>query len=75
VDNSVSCHHLLSDEVDQQEWRVALGAVAAQADGASKELAFGATALADEAFTAAKAFVHGLRRDRSATLELCSQLL
>jgi hypothetical protein len=74
VDNSVRGNHLLSEEIDQQERGVALGAVATQTDGTCKELALGATALADEAFTAARAFVHGPRHDRSAALELCSHL-
>jgi hypothetical protein len=71
----VSGNHLLSEEIDQQQWRVALGAVATQTDGARKELAFWATALADEAFTAARAFVHGLRHYGSATPELSSHLV
>jgi hypothetical protein len=75
VDNSVRCNHLLSDDVDQQQRRVALRAVATEPDGAVEAIAFGATALADEALTAARAFVDGLRHDGSALLELSSQLV
>jgi hypothetical protein len=71
----VSGNHLLSEEIDQQQWRVALGALATQADGTRKEAALGATTLADETLTAIGAFVNGLRHDRSATLELCSHLV
>ena len=71
----MSGNHLLSEEIDQQQWRVALGALAAQTDGTSKDLAFGATPLADGAFTADGAFVHGLRHDCSAALELMPKLL
>ena len=63
ISQSASGNHLLSEEIDQQEWRIALRAVTAQANGPSKELAFGAPALADGAFTADGAFVHGLRHD------------
>jgi hypothetical protein len=73
--SSASCEHLLSEEIDQQEWRVALGAGTAQANGPRKELAFGATTLADGAFTADGAFVHGPRHDYSAALELVPKLL
>jgi len=75
VDKSASCNHLLSEEIDQQDWRVALGAVTAQANGPCKELAFGATALADGAFTAGGAFVDGPRHHCSAAPELMSKLL
>lgn len=74
VDNSVRRNHLLSEEIDQQEWRVAFGAAATQAYGTVKEAALGATALADETFTAIGAFVDGLRDDRSATLELLAKV-
>jgi hypothetical protein len=37
----VSEYHLLSDEIDQQQGRVAFRAVAAQANGAAKEMAVG----------------------------------
>ena len=69
------CNHLLSEEIDQQQWRVALGAVTTQANGPCEELAFGATALADGTFTADGAFVDGPRHYCLATLELCSQLV
>jgi hypothetical protein len=49
--------------------------VAAQANGSGKELAFGAAALADGAFAADGALVHGPRRYCSAALELMSKLL
>ena len=75
MDKSASSNHLLSEEIDQQEWHVALGAVTTQANGPCEELAFGATALADGAFTADGAFVHGLRHDCSAALELMPKLL
>ena len=71
----MSCNYLLSEEIDQQQWRVALGAVTSQAYGPCKELAFGATALADGALTADGAFVHGLRHYGSAALELMPKLL
>jgi hypothetical protein len=75
VDNSASCDHLLSEEIDQQEWRVTLGAVTTQANGPCKKLAFGATALADRAFTADGAFVHSPRDYGSAPLELMPKVL
>jgi hypothetical protein len=75
VEKSVRCNHLLSEEIDQQEWRVAFGAVATQTDGTAIEMALRATTLADEALTAVGAFVHGARHDRSATLELMAKLL
>lgn len=75
ITQSASGNHLLSEEIDQQEWHVALGAVTTQANGPCEELAFGATALADGAFTADGAFVHGLRHDCSAALELMPKLL
>jgi hypothetical protein len=75
VDKLASCNHLLSEEIDQQEWRVALGAVTAQANSPHKELAFGATSLADGAFTADGAFVNGPRHDGSAALELMPKVL
>ena len=61
--------HLLSEQIDQQQGRVAFRAVTAQADGAAKEIAVWAAALADEALTAALAFVDGVRHDRAAALE------
>ena len=70
MDNSVRRNHLLSEEIDQQEWRIAFGVVAAQPDGAAKEMALWATPLADATFTATRAFVHGLRHHRAATLEV-----
>src|SRR5437879_12009657 len=51
--------HLLPEQIDQQQGCVAFRAVTAQADGAAKQLAIGAAALADEPFTAARALVHG----------------
>jgi hypothetical protein len=52
VDNSGSANHLLSQQIDQQQGCIALRAMTAQANGASKETAVWAAALADEAFTA-----------------------
>ena len=75
MDKSLSCNHLLSEEIDQQKWCVALGAVATQADGTAKELAVGATPLADGTLTAVGALVHGPRHDCSAALELVAKLL
>ena len=74
VDNSVRCNHLLSEQIDQQQGCVALRAVTAQSDGTSKEMALWAAALADEALTAALAFVDGVRHYCAAALEfLCDQ--
>ena len=75
MDNSVRRNHLLSQKIDQQQRRVAFRAVATEPNGTAKEMACGATALAEEALTAASAFVHGLRDDGSALLELTAQLL
>jgi hypothetical protein len=62
-------NHLLPDEIDQQEWGIAFGAVAAQPDGPAKELALRATPLADETFTAAGALINRVRDDRALLLE------
>ena len=67
--------HLLSEQIDQQQGRVAFRAVTAQADGAAKEIAVWAAALADEAFAAARALVDGLRHYRATTLEVLAQAL
>ena len=75
MDNSVSGHHLLSEEIDQQQRRVALGALTTQAHGTIEEIAGRAAALADETFAAAGAFVHGVRDDDALTLELVAELL
>ena len=75
MDNSVRRNHLLSEEIDQQEWRIAFGAVAAQPDGPAKEMALRATPLADEAFTAAGALVDRPRHHRAAALELLAKAL
>ena len=69
MDYSVRRNHLLSEEIEQQEWRIAFGAVAAQPDGAAKEMALRATPLADETFTAAGALVNRVRDDRAPLLE------
>ena len=69
MDNSVRRNHLLSEEIDQQEWRIAFGAVAAQPDGPAKEMALWATPLADATFTAAGALIHRVRYDRAPLLE------
>ena len=71
----MSTNHLLSEEIDQQKWCVALGAVATQADGTAIEMALRATALADEPLAAAGALVDRLCDHRAATLELSPQLL
>ena len=73
VDNSVRRNHLLSEEIDQQKWRVAFGAVAAQADGSAKEIALRAAALTDETFTATGALIDCVRDDRAALLELLAE--
>jgi hypothetical protein len=62
--------HLLSEQIDQQQGCVAVRAVTAQADGAAKEIAVGAASLADEAFTATRAFVNGVRHHHAAPLEV-----
>jgi hypothetical protein len=62
-------NHLLSEEIEQQEWRIAFGAVAAQPDGPAKEMALRATPLADETFTATGALVNRVRDDRAPLLE------
>jgi len=63
-------NHLLSEEIDQQQWRIAFGAMAAQADGPAKEMALRAAPLADEAFTAAGALIHRVRYDHAPLLEV-----
>ena len=75
VDNSMRRNHLLSEQIDQQQGCVALRAVTAQADGASKETAVWAAALADEAFTAIGALVDSLRHHRAAALEVLAHAL
>jgi hypothetical protein len=70
VDNSVRRNHLLAEQIDQQQGCVAFRAMTAQSDDTSKEMAVWAAPLADEAFTAALAFVDGLRHDRAAALEV-----
>jgi len=75
VDNSASADHLLSEQIDQQQGRIAFRAVTAQTDGASKETAVWAAALADEAFTAAGALVDSPRHHRTAALELLAEAL
>jgi hypothetical protein len=62
-------HHLLSEQIDQQYGRVALWAVATQADGSAKEVAVRAAALADEAFTTTRAFVDRLSLHDATALE------
>ncbi len=68
------CNHLLSEELDQQKWRVAFWALATQTDGTVKEAALGATPLTDETLTTIGAFVDRLCHDRSATLELLAKM-
>ena len=58
---SGSANHLLSEQIDQQQGCIAFRAVTAQANGASKEAAVWAAALADEALTAAGALVDSAR--------------
>jgi hypothetical protein len=70
VDNSVRRNHLLSEQLDQQHGCVACRALTAQTDGAAEQIAVWAATLADEVFTAARAFVDGLRHHRAAALEL-----
>jgi hypothetical protein len=67
--------HLLSEQIDQQQGCVAVRAVTTQADGAAKQIAMWAVSFADEAFTAARAFVDGLRHHCVATLELLTEAL
>jgi len=75
VDNSASPDHLLSEQIDQQQRRVAFRAVATQANGAGKEMALWAAALADEALAAAGTLVDSPRYHRAPTLELLSEAL
>jgi len=67
--------HPLSQQIDQQQGCVAFRAVTAQANGAAKEIALRAAALADKPLSAARALVHRLRHHRAATLELLTQAL
>ena len=69
MDNSVRRNHLLSEEIDQQEWRVAFGAVTAQSDSPAIEMALRAAPLADETFTAPGALIDRVRDDRAPPLE------
>ena len=75
MDDSASPDHLLSEQIDQQQGRVAFRAVTAQTKGARKEAAVRAAALADEAFTAAGALVDSPRHHRAAALELLAEAL
>ena len=75
MDNSASGHHLLSEEIDQQQRRVALGAVTTEAHGTIEEIARRAAPLADEPFAATRAFVHGVRDHHAAKLEVLAELL
>ena len=75
MENSASPDHLLSEQIDQQQGRIAFWAVTAQSDGARKETAVWAAALADEAFTAAGALVDSPRHHRTAALELLAKAL
>jgi len=68
-------NHLLSEQIDQQQRCVAFRALTAQADGAAKEIAVWAATLADEAFTATRALVDGVRHHHAATLEFPAQML
>jgi hypothetical protein len=75
ITRSASGHHLLSEEIDQQQRRVAFGAVTTQADSTAKQAAIGAAALPDEPVAATGAFVHGVHQQRAATLEVLAELL
>lgn len=75
MDKSVSDHHLLSEEIDQQQRRVAFRAVSTQADRTAKEVAVGASALTDQPFAATRAFVHGVRDHHAVPLEFLAELL
>ena len=75
MDNSASGHHLLSEEIDQQQRRVAFRAVTTEAHGTSEEIARRVAPLADESFGATGAFVDGVRDHHAATLELPAELL
>src|SRR3954454_9902301 len=75
ITHSGSANHLLSEQIDQQQGCIAFRAVTAQANGASKETAVWAAALADEAFTAAGALVDRPRHHHSATLEFLAEPL
>ena len=62
-------NHLLSEEIDQQEWRIAFGAGAAQPNGPAIEIALWAAPFADETFTATGALIDRVRDDRATLLE------
>src|SRR5216684_3737845 len=72
---SEGADHLLSEQIDQHQGCIALRAVTAQSDGTIKEMAIWAAALADEALTAALAFVDGVRHYCAAALEFLTQAL
>jgi hypothetical protein len=69
------CDHLLSEQIQEHHGRVAFGALAAQTDGAAKEIAVRAAPLADEAFTTTGALVDRVREDRAPLLELLTEAL
>src|SRR4051794_13185805 len=75
ITHSGSANHLLSEQIDQQQGCIAFRALTAQANGASKQTAVWAAALADEAFTAAGALVDSPRHHRAATLKVLAEPL
>jgi hypothetical protein len=72
---SASPDHLLSEQIDQQQGRVALRTVPAQAHGMAKELAVRAARLTEVAFTATRALVQGVHHHCATSLELLAEVL
>ena len=72
---SAGADHLLSEQIDQQQGRVALWAVTAQSYGTAKELALRAATLTKVAFTATRALVHGVGHHGASVLELLAEVL
>jgi hypothetical protein len=71
----VKIDHLLSKQIDHEQWGVAFWAVTAQAHGTAKELALWAATLANTAFTPPRALVHHPCHHRTATLEFLAKRL
>jgi len=65
--------HLLSKQIDEQHWCLALRAVTAQANGSAEQVALRTTTLADEALGTTRALVDRLRHQRAAPLQLLAQ--
>src|SRR5438309_5579123 len=64
------CRHLQSEQLGQQDHTIAVRTRAAESHRASKQLACGATPLAERLLAATRALVHRARHEQSLALEL-----